>query len=539
MKLILHLLHTSRRTAIFSILTGCLCGACTAGLVAVINAVLGSARPAADGALVAGFVALLIALIGLTIVSQALLVRLAEGSVYELRLRLSRQILATPLRHLETLGAHRLLAVLTEDIGDISNGYLNLPTLFIQGTALLIGLIYLGALSWALLVAGLGFLVVGAYSYLALAKRGQHAFTLAREKQDSLFKHFRGLTEGTKELKIHRLRREAFVHEQLQPAAEDARRYVVAGLTTYAVARGWGNSLFFVLIGLLLFVFPLIYPVSDYALRGAAMIVLYMISPLAIILNILPAIGRAVVALRKVEELGLSLTSAASETANAAPAPLPPAWESLQLEGITHAYYREQEDSNFVLGPLNLAFKPGELVFLVGGNGSGKTTLAKVLVGLYMPESGAICLNGQPVTETQLETYRQLFSVVFSDFYLFDQLLGLAAPTLDAAARNYLVQLHLDSKVKVENGVLSTTSLSQGQRKRLALLAAYLEDRPFYVFDEWAADQDPIFKELFYVEMLPQLKRKGKTVLVITHDDKYYHLADRLIKLEQGIILSG
>jgi putative ATP-binding cassette transporter len=55
-----------------------------------------------------------------------------------------------------------------------------------------------------------------------------------------------------------------------------------------------------------------------------------------------------------------------------------------------------------------------------------------------------------------------------------------------------------------------------------------------YVFDEWAADQDPLFKELFYTRLLPELKARGKLVVVITHDDKYFHLADRLLKLEEG-----
>ena len=86
----------------------------------------------------------------------------------------------------------------------------------------------------------------------------------------------------------------------------------------------------------------------------------------------------------------------------------------------------------------------------------------------------------------KLEWYRQLFSVVFSDFYLFDNLLGLAAAGLDAQAQHYLEQLQLDHKIQVTDGVLSTTALSQGERKRLALLTAYLEDRHIYVFDEWA-----------------------------------------------------
>ncbi|HLF24992.1 MAG TPA: cyclic peptide export ABC transporter [Anaerolineae bacterium] len=538
MKLILHLTHVSRRTAFLAILAGCLCGASTAGLVVLINLVLNSATPVNSGYLLA-FVGLLIALIGLTIWSQALLVQLAEGSVYELRLHLSRQILATPLRRLEALGAPRLMAVLTGDIADISTGYLNLPTLFIQGTALLIGLVYLGVLSWALLLAGVVFLVVGALGYLALAQRAQRALRSAREKQDSLFDHFRGLTEGTKELKIHRSRREAFLKDLLQGTAQVTREYTVAGMKTYAVARGWGNSLFFVLIGLLLFGLPLVQPISAYALRGAALIVLYMISPLAIILNMLPILGRAAVALRKVEELGLALSSASGEEAETAPLNNTPGWHTLQLKGITHIYSHEQDDSPFTLGPIDLTFHPGELVFLVGGNGSGKTTLAKVLIGLYPPETGAIDLDDQPVTDANREDYRQLFTIVFSDFYLFEHLLGLVSPQLDAQARNYLIQLQLDRKVQVTDGILSTTALSQGQRKRLALLTAYLENRPFYVFDEWAADQDPLFKQLFYTQLLPDLKARGKTVLVITHDDKYFHVADRLIKLDYGQLIGS
>lgn len=531
MKLIRHLIRASRRTAILSIVAGALCGASTAGLVALINVILNSETPDARTYLPI-FVGLLLALIGLTVWSQILLIRLAEGSVYELRLQLSRQILATPLRTLETLGAHRLLAVLTDDIAEISNGYLNLPTLFIQGTALLIGLVYLGVLSWVLLVAALAFLVVGAFGYLALARRGQGALWRARAERDSLFKHFRGLTEGAKDLKVHRARREAFLNDLLRGSADSTRQHMVAGMRIYALARGWGNSLFFVLLGLLLFGLPLLLPVSAYALRGAALIVLYMISPLAIILNMMPVIGRAAVALQKVEGLGLDLAPATE--APGAPHTDPPNWSSVRMEGVTHAYYHENDDSRFVLGPINLAFRPGELVFLVGGNGSGKTTLAKLLVGLYPPETGAISLDGRPITDENREDYRQLFSVVFSDFYLFEQLLGLVSPELDTRAREYLARLQLDRKVQVEQGVLSTTALSQGQRKRLALLTAYLENRPFYVFDEWAADQDPVFKELFYSEILPDLKARGKTVLVITHDDAYFHCADRLLKLDSG-----
>jgi putative ATP-binding cassette transporter len=173
-------------------------------------------------------------------------------------------------------------------------------------------------------------------------------------------------------------------------------------------------------------------------------------------------------------------------------------------------------------------------VFIVGGNGSGKSTLAKLITGLYIPEAGEIRLDEELITEQNREWYRQHFSVVFSDFYLFDELWGLENSGLDSKVQEYLKVLQLDHKVKVTNGKFSTTALSQGQRKRLALLTAYLENRPIYLFDEWAADQDPAFKKIFYTELLTKLRDQGKTVLVISHDDRYFHLADRIVKLEYG-----
>jgi putative ATP-binding cassette transporter len=202
--------------------------------------------------------------------------------------------------------------------------------------------------------------------------------------------------------------------------------------------------------------------------------------------------------------------------------------------GVTHTYHREGEPGGFILGPIDLTLEPGELLFITGGNGSGKTTLAKLLLSLYIPKEGEIYLDGKVLTDETREQYRQLFSVVFSDFYLFESLFGLDSIYLDANARKYLAQLQLDHKVKVEDGVLSTIDLSQGQRKRLALLTAYLEDRPIYLFDEWAADQDPLFKEIFYYQLLPELKARGKALIVISHDDRYYQVADRVIKLESG-----
>jgi len=232
--------------------------------------------------------------------------------------------------------------------------------------------------------------------------------------------------------------------------------------------------------------------------------------------------------------LGLALRSRSESSS--VPAAIDPHWQRLEFRDVAHHYYRPGEESNFVLGPINLAFHPGELVFIVGGNGSGKSTLSKLMTGLYIPDAGEIWLDGQMITSENREWYRQHFSAIYADFYLFDRLLGINNPDLDSQAQAYLKQLHLDHKVTITNGRLSTTELSQGQRKRLSLLTAYLEDRPIYLFDEWASDQDPTFRELFYTEFLPKLKHQGKTIFVISHDDHYFHVADRMIKLDYGAI---
>jgi putative ATP-binding cassette transporter len=255
----------------------------------------------------------------------------------------------------------------------------------------------------------------------------------------------------------------------------------------------------------------------------------------------IPIWTEATVAFHKIETMHL----AAMEESAATKLPQPEACTEfvvgphahLTLSAITHAYTTDMSIDPFTLGPIDLHFTAGELVFITGTNGSGKTTLLKVLAGLYSPEGGTVRWNQVAVTAQNRQSYRELFSVVFSDFHLFEHLLGLEEPTVDEQALHYLSKLQLQSKVTINQGRLSTLDLSQGQRKRLALFTAYLEDRPIYLFDEWAANQDPTFKELFYRELLPELAVRGKLVIAITHDDQYYALADRLLRLENGQLL--
>jgi putative ATP-binding cassette transporter len=397
-------------------------------------------------------------------------------------------------------------------------------------------LIYLGSLSSTMLVALTICLVVAIGSTKLIEARAKKYLQRSRDEWETLVKHFHSLTEGVKELKLHRPRRQTFLSKVYDLSVATYRHNNIMTGSLYSTVNALSMALYFIVIGLILFILPGIDPSADReSLIGYAITVLYMRSYIVTIMIVLPYYADGATSLRKLEQLGLSLSpiDLGSEQGALDEVSLR-AWQKLELDGVTHAYYREKEDDNFVLGPINLALTPGELVFIIGGNGSGKTTLAKLLTGLYAPEAGEIRFDGATVTNENRDDYRQKFSVVFTDFYLFEQLLGIAEKDLDARARHYLSELHLEHKVKVEDGRLSTLDLSHGQRKRLALLTAYLEDRPIYVFDEWDSGQDPIFKETFYLQLLPALKAKGKTILVISHDDRYFQVADRIIKLDYG-----
>jgi len=438
------------------------------------------------------------------------------------------------LRQLEEIGPHRLFATLNDDVQAISNALVSIPTICMQSTVLIASLAYLGWLSWPVLIGVIIFMSIGLFTFQQAVARAQGYLSLAREDHDSLFRHFRALIEGNKELKLHHGRRQSFMDRVLKTTANSFRRHNVIGAGIQTAAAGMGQILFFLLIGLLIFGVPAYTNTSTEVLTGYTLLLLFIMTPIEVLNITVPTIFRAQVALQKVDSLGLSLAAKTTEKEAAETPEELPAWKTVELRGITHTYYREAENSHFTLGPVDLTLTPGELVFITGGNGSGKTTLAKLLIGLYAPEAGELRINGELVTDENRDWYRQHFTVVFSDFFLFDSLLGLEAPRLDEKAREYLVKLQLNHKLDVKEGVLTTTELSQGQRKRLALLTAYLEDRSIYLFDEWAADQDPTFKQIFYHSLLPELKARGKTVIVISHDDHYYDVADRLIKLADG-----
>lgn len=534
----------SRAMIAFATACGLAAGLGGTVLIAVINTLLSGGPITAR--LIWEFASLCIAVPVLGFVSQGLLARLTAQAGRHMRMNLSRQILAAPYRIIEELGQHRLHAIITEDIPAVTAAIGNLSVLGTQFAILAACLVYLGFLSRQMLLAVTIYMSLGILTYKLPMRQSVQYFRLMRAEWDKVFRAFHELTGGSKELKLNRERRKTFYDQRLAPPVDSVMRYGIKANMLAIAGIVFGQVLYFVFIGLTVFLLPLILKLDHRVMIGYTLTILFMISPLNLIVNLLPNFGRALVSAGQVKSLGMSLTREVPDKSDVAEGGPPEgrlgidgtgrklSWNRLELAGASHVYRHESSSEEFYLGPVDLTFVPGEVVFLIGGNGSGKTTLAKLLMGLYAPEKGEIRLDGQVITNANRDDYRQYFSVVFYDFFLFDQLLGVPDRGLEQRAGDYLARLQLSHKVQVRDWKLTTVELSQGQRKRLALLMAYLEDRPIYIFDEWASDQDPMFKEVFYREIIPELKARGKTVIVISHDDRYYHLADRTIKLEEG-----
>lgn len=539
------LFRASGHLLAFAIVASLAGGAASVGLIAAINRALST--PADQlAALGLRFAALAVAVLLCRTAALMLFVRLNQTVLASLRGHIAGRLLASPYAELERVGPGRGLALLGEDTNQVATLLVALPFVVMNGTIVLGCLAYLAYLSWQVFLFALVAVLTGSICYRLSRKRSQRYLRDAGKWHDVLIERFGAIFAGAKELKLHRQRREAFASGPLAEAIDAVRTNRTQGLSLLYLSLTIGSTLFFAVIGIILFVVQRPLGADAAVASGYTLVFLYMMAPLEGLLNSLPQLNLARIAYQRIADttgplaVEPSLPDAAAERQPFA---------ELELRGVTHRYFRDGEDGAFTLGPIDLSLRAGEVVFLVGGNGSGKTTLAKLLVGLYAPERGSVLLNGEPIADAaDHERHRQQCTAVFSDFHLFDSLLGAAAgeggdgknaagcTALDARANELLASLQLQHKVTVRDGAFSTRALSQGQRKRLALVAACLEDRPVIVLDEWAADQDPAFKAVFYREIVPALRAQGKAVLVISHDDRYFDAGDRIVRLEQGRI---
>jgi len=526
---IAHFILLAKKNLLISICLGIIAGLSQIGLLAVLNKLLFNVQNIKTGSILL-FVFLLI----LTFISessaQILFYRLSQNILFKLQNTICQQILKTSLQQLEKIGISRIYSVLTQDIQILSLTALSMPILLINIILVIGCLIYIYILSPIFFIYLLLFILANSFVFIFLdVKFFKKKLDLARQNVDDLFTGYDGILRGIKELKLHQAKQKAFFQENIKQPTSQYRSLILQSLGFYSIAQNIWKTNFFILLGaIILFSSFQNIHASTSSLAQIFIIIIYLISPISIIITAYPNIRRALLALKKIQSLNLQ--EASDKNIKTSSSVKINSWHKVALHQITYTYETDEPNKSFMLGPMDLTFHPGEIIFLTGKNGAGKSTLVKLISGLYVPQSGSIFIDNE--MNTNMETYREYFSVIFSDYYLFDKMYGIH-PDADQV-NHYLDKLELKHLVTINNEKFSTIKLSEGQRKRLALLSAYFEERKIYIFDEWAANQDPTFKNAFYTQFIVELKNNNKSVIVISHDKDYFYMADRIYHLDNG-----
>ena len=470
-----------------------------------------------------------------------------ENIVHHIRGKLFNKIQNIELQDVEKIGTSRIISHISNDTLNISQ--IATPLAFAGQSFILsciasIYLYYISPISFFLtaLVSSLAI-----WAFLSHSKQVNSSLESAQRQASEMQDHVISLIEGFKELKLSKPKAIDAVNEAVQSSAASIEYKLTAHK---ALSKDFILSQFalYALLGTMAFVVPLLSNNGSEDVSESVAAVMFLVSPLFGMVATVPQIIAANMSATNLQDFENLLDSLASETnctndkkrSN----------DNLNTDSNYKSYKNESFDyitlkqvkfeydktnEGFNIGPVDLKIIKGEVVFITGDNGAGKTTLLKLLTGLYKPTSGEIFHNNTSVWSENILSYRSLFAVVFSNFYLFKRLYGLNE--IDPNwTKLWLDRLQLSNKVELSNGKFSTTKLSTGQRKRLALFSALAEKKPILVLDEWAADQDPGFRLFFYREILPYIKNENITIIAITHDENYFHFADRRLHLESGVI---
>lgn len=502
------------------------------GLIAYINNELIVAINS-DATVLPAFLGQLFLLMAVTLASQLALTQLGHHFVWRLRGEFIKRILDTNVERIEQLGSAQLLAGLTSDVRAITIAFVRLPEL-IQGIIITLGsAIYLAWLSPEMLLVTMLWLAITLVGGWLLVSRVYQHMAKLRDIEDDLYRDFQTIIEGRKELQLNRDRARLIYDTVYQANAGRYRHHIVRADTFHLSAVNWSNIMMLGGIGIVFFMANGLGWANTAVAATYSLTLLFLRTPLISAVGALPTLLSAQVAFRKLNRFDL----APYKPAFSAPATAS-AWQTLELRDVCF-HYGEQ---GFAVGPINLTLRRGELLFLIGGNGSGKSTLAMLLTGLYQPHAGSLLLDGKEISSQQTDLWRQHFSAVFTDVHLFDRLIGHGGEPADPAlVQRWLERLKMSKKLQLDGNRVLNLQLSKGQSKRLALLLAAAEERDILLLDEWAADQDPHFRRIFYRELLPWLQASGKTVFAISHDDHYFTHADRLLEMRNGqlVELSG
>lgn len=532
MKIIKLLLQSSKWLVLAAAVSSTLTGLCSTFLLTMIVESTSQRELDPDGFMLK-FVITWIGYGFLAVTSAYVVSKLGQGVVHKLRVQLSGEILNAEYQSIEN-NQDKIFPILTEDIKTIYHGIDRLPSVT-TGLATVVGV--LGYLIYRYPMLSITVVVLFSLVFL-LTKLSLPLTRKYQEKSrilwNDIFKIFEGLIFGIKELSLNKDFKNSYLKDVIEPTSKEQNRYMVKEGVVVAIASKAGDMVLLLgMAGLVMFVYKTGFVELD-ILGEFLFLVVLILAPLSTVAGWFSNVKRIEVALEQIEKVGIDLDSNRQKKVVKSLNASENAQSLIELRDVKHEYYNPDEDEHFELGPINLKIKKGELIFLLGGNGSGKTTLAKILLGLYPAKGGEIFFNNQEVTDEYKEDYRSNFSATFVDSYLFENLLHFGEESIRVKGQELLKTLELTKKVKIEDMKFSTLRLSEGQKKRLSLLNSILEDKDIYLFDEWAANQDPHFKKIFYEIILQDLKKAGKTIIVISHDEQYFEHGDRVIKLMEG-----
>lgn len=535
MNLVKKLISENRRSFFVLAVTSILSGGLNALFLAVVTYSLSNLG--ADVVMLALlFVGACLGIIAIRHLHRYIAIKVSNAVGNQLRVQLSRLIQNCSVTQLEEKGKAHLMTVLTDDLGTISGFVMSLPMMLGNVTFLVGAAVYLAWISDVVLFATMilvGAVVMKIYGRaMAISKK---YYQRVREEAEAIMGHQTDLVAGYKELKMDRELALRLIRDCIEPTNERLTDLRMKAGMRHAVGLGFGMGLIYGFIGIVIFMFPHLFGYPPGVVLGYAFAIIYAAGPLQSVIDIYPAFVRARISIDKIEQLENELLQA-QENAGERRITLPNAgFPEIRLVDVEFSYHgRKGQETH--LGPFNLTVKQNEILFLVGGNGSGKTTLSKLICGLYSPKSGQILLDDEPVREWQLPDYRVCFGALFSDFHILKDSSDIY--DLENIAEGDLLDgFGLDKRVYTRRGVAGSDELSQGQRRRLALLMTIHAGKPVYIFDEPGSDLDPEFKRFFYRHVISYLKSRQSTVIVITHDNNYFHFADRLIVLRDGRIV--
>ncbi len=460
---------------------------------------------------------------------------ITKGATTQLRIGLFNQVRRLPVVDIEKIGFSKIINILTRDIQTVASVTYSLPVVWVSGVTVLGLLGYLAFLNVSILLLVVASVILGLTLYHVPMRFAIRYLEQARSLQDGIQDGIKGLVLGAYELKLNTKKADEFTLAELIEPEKEALRLSRIGEGIFAFGVTFSDLIAYLIIGFVVFGLRYFFNINTSDLIAIVMVLIFVTGPITTMLQILPQVKQGNIALQRISELE-ALIDGFSQAGEIIDAKQINDWQRLTVNKISYRYKQELGEE-FVLSPISLSFERGTITYIVGANGSGKSTFGRILSTHYTPHSGEMFIDDCLIDSSNISLLRSKIAVVFSNYFLFKKLYGFNNQYDEAKAKQYLEYLGLSEKTKIINGQFETTALSDGQRRRLALLTVLLEDREIYIFDEWAADQDPKFKEMFYKKILPELKAMGKLVIVITHDDRYFDCADRIIKMENGAVV--